>query len=56
MDEKVIMLAAWRLREQFGADAWLHAAFRSDRLLDDDDEESAEVWRRVADAIEEMQA
>ena len=55
IDDPDIFRAAKLLIDQHGADAPLRAAERADELLDDGDVEGSGVWRRILEAIEELQ-
>jgi hypothetical protein len=50
-----IFRAAKLLIEQHGNDAPIRAAQRADELLDEGDLDGAMVWRRILEAIEELQ-
>ena len=41
--------------DQHGDDAALYASGRADLLLEDGDIEGAVIWRRITEAIEELQ-
>jgi hypothetical protein len=50
-----IFQAAKLLIDQHGEDAAMRAAQRADELLDGGDMDGAVVWRRILEAIEELQ-
>ena len=47
--------AANLLVKQHGAEATIHAAMNADAMLDKGDLDGAAVWRRIVQAIEELQ-
>jgi hypothetical protein len=55
MDDRDIWRSAKVLIDQHGDDAAIHAAMRADELLDDGDMESAATWRRVIQAIKDLE-
>jgi hypothetical protein len=55
IDDPDIFRAAKLLIDQHGADAPIRAAQRADELLEGGDMDGAVVWRRIIDAIEELQ-
>jgi hypothetical protein len=55
IDDPDIYRAAKLLIDRHGDDADIRAAERADELLDDGDIEGSAVWRRIIEAIEELQ-
>ena len=55
IDDPDIFRAAKLLIDQHGDDAPIHAAQRADGLLEEGDVDGAAVWRRILEAIEELQ-
>jgi hypothetical protein len=55
IDDHDIFHAAKLLIDKHGDDAALRAAQRADELLEDGDVDGTVVWRRIIDAIEELQ-
>ncbi|MCH9052110.1 MAG: hypothetical protein IIA72_13685 [Proteobacteria bacterium] len=55
MDELNTYRAANLLTKQHGDEAAIHAAMRTDELLDAGDLDGAAVWRRIIRAIEKLQ-
>ena len=55
MDDQDIWRSAKTLIERHGNDASIHAAMRADELLDDGDLDDAATWRRVIQAIKELE-
>jgi len=55
IDDPDIFRAAKLLIDQHGDDAPIRAAQRADVLLEEGDLDGALVWRRILDAIDEMQ-
>jgi hypothetical protein len=55
IDDADIFRAAKLLIEQHGDDADIRAAERADELLDEGDTEGSALWRRVLEAIDELQ-
>ena len=55
IDDPDIFRAAKLLMDQHGEDADIRAAERADQLLDDGDVEGSAVWRRIIEAIDELQ-
>jgi triphosphoribosyl-dephospho-CoA synthetase len=55
IDDPDIFRAATLLIDKHGDDAALRAAQRADELLEDGDVDGTVVWRRIIDAIEELQ-
>jgi hypothetical protein len=55
LDDPDIFRAAKLLMDQHGEDAAIRAAQRADELLDEGDVDGAVVWRRILEAIEELQ-
>ena len=55
MNERDFWLSAKALVDQHGDDAAIHAAMRADELLDEGDLDGAATWRRVIDAIKELE-
>ena len=56
MDDRDIYRSAKLYIKQYGADASAHAAMRAEALLACDDLDAFNVWMRIGQAIEEMQA
>jgi len=54
MEDIDIWRAAEQMRKLFGADAAIHAAMRADKLMDQGDIEGFEMWKRVVDALNEL--
>ena len=54
MDNRDVWLSAKVLVDQHGDEATIHAAMRSDELLDAGDVDGAATWRRVIVAIKEL--
>jgi hypothetical protein len=55
MIERDIWLSAKRLVDLYGDDATIHAAMRADELLAEGDLDGAATWRRVLDAVKELE-
>jgi hypothetical protein len=55
IDDPDIFRAAKLLIDQHGDDAPIRAAQRADVLLEEGDMDGALVWRRILDAIDELQ-
>jgi hypothetical protein len=55
IDDPDIFCAAKLLIDQHGIDAPIRAAQRADELLDEGDVDGAMVWRRILEAIVELQ-
>jgi len=55
IDDPDIFRAAKLLIDQHGEDAPIRAAQRADQLLVGGDLDGATVWRRILEAIEELQ-
>ena len=55
MDEADIWRSAKALIDSYGADATIHAAMRADKLLAQGDLDGAGTWRRVLDAVKELE-
>ncbi len=55
MLERDIWRSAKRLVDLYGEDATIHAAMRADELLAQGDMDGAGTWRRVIQAIEELE-
>ena len=55
MDNRDVWLSAKVLVDQHGDEATIHAAMRSDELLDAGDLDGAATWRRVIQAINELE-
>ncbi len=55
MDDRDIWLSAKRLVDLYGEDATIHAAMRADELLAQGDMDGAGTWRRVLDAVKELE-
>ncbi len=55
IDDPDIFRAAKLMIDQHGADAPIRAAQRADELLEEGDVDGAAVWRRILEAIEELQ-
>ena len=51
-----IWRSANELIKQYGADASIHAAMKTDELLAKGDLDGAAVWRRIVRAVEDLQA
>jgi hypothetical protein len=49
-----IWRAAEQMRKFYGADAAIHAAVRTDKLMDQGDIEGFEMWNRVVAALNEL--
>jgi hypothetical protein len=43
------------MRKLYGADAAIHSAMRADKLMDQGDVEGFKMWKRVVDAINELE-
>ncbi len=56
MNERDIWRSAKALVDQHGDDAAIHAAMRADELLDEGDLDGAATWRRVIQAIKELES
>ena len=56
IEDRDIWAAALLMVKRYGADAMLEAAARADQLLDEGDIAGAEVWHRILNAIERLQA
>lgn len=50
-----IWRAAEQMRKLYGADAAIHSAMRADKLMDQGDVEGFKMWKRVVDAINELE-
>jgi hypothetical protein len=55
IDDPDIFRAAKLLIDEHGDDAPIRAAQRADVLLEEGDMDGALVWRRILDAIDELQ-
>ena len=55
MEDIDIWRAANQMRKLFGADAAIHSAMRADKLLDQSDVEGCAMWKRVVDALNELE-
>ena len=55
IDDPDIFRAAKLLTDQHAADAPIRAAQRADQLFDEGDVDGAMVWRRILEAIVELQ-
>ncbi len=55
IDDPDIFRAAKLMIDQHGEDAAIRAAQRADELLEEGDLDGATVWRRILEAIEELQ-
>ena len=55
IDDPDIFRAAKLLIDQHGDDAAIRAAQRADELLDEGDVDGVVVWRRILEAIDELQ-
>jgi len=55
IDDPDIFRAAKMLIDQRGADAPIRAAQRADELLEEGDVDGVAVWRRILEAIDELQ-
>ncbi len=55
MDDRDIWRSAKALTDNYGDDATIHAAMRADELLAHGDLDGAGTWRRVIQAIEELE-
>jgi hypothetical protein len=49
-----IWRAAEQMRKLYGADAAIHSAMRADKLMDQGDIEGFDMWKRVVDAVSEL--
>ena len=54
MEDIDIWRAAEQMRKLYGADAAIHAAIRVDKLMDRDDSEGFDMWKRVVAAVNEL--
>jgi len=54
MDDIDIWRAAEQMLKLYGADAAIHAAMRADKLMDQGDVEGFDMWKRVVDAVNEL--
>ena len=54
MDDRDIWRSAKALIDSYGDDATIHAAMRADELLAQGDLGGAGMWRRVLDAVKEL--
>ena len=56
---KPIEIDIWRAAQQmieiYGPDAGINAALRADHLLDQGDPDGFHVWKRIVDAIKQLQ-
>ena len=55
MDDRDIWRSAKALIDSYGDDATIHAAMRADELLAQGDIDGAGTWRRVLDAVKELE-
>ena len=55
MDEIDVWRTAKILIDAHGMDALIHAAMRADHALEDGNLDGVNVWKRVAQAVEELQ-
>ena len=55
MDDRDIWRSAKALIDSYGDDAPIHAAMRADELLAQGDLDGAGTWRRVLDAVKELE-
>ena len=55
MNERDFWLSAKALIDNYGDDATIHAAMRADALLAQGDLDGAGTWRRVLDAVKELE-
>ena len=56
LPEPDVWQMALLMKERYGADATLESSVLSDYLLEDGDWQGAEMWNRIRDAIEWLQA
>jgi hypothetical protein len=56
IDDRDVWQAAVLLVKRYGDDAMLEASERADQLLDEGEMAGAEVWHRILNAIERLQA
>jgi len=56
VSDRDIWRSAHILIKQHGADAAVHAAMKADKLLAVGDVEGAAVWKRIVQAISELQS
>ena len=56
ISDRDVWTAALLMVKRYGDDAMLEAAGRADELLDAGDTAGAEVWHRILNAIERLQA
>jgi hypothetical protein len=54
MEDIDIWRAAKQMQKLYGADAAIHAAMRADRLMNQGDIEGFDMWKRVVDALNEL--
>ncbi|WP_416898653.1 MAG: hypothetical protein ACMVY4_02675 [Minwuia sp.] len=55
MEDPDIRRAAWLMVERYGDEAGFVTAARADKLMDAGDLDGAAVWRRILEAVEELQ-
>jgi hypothetical protein len=55
VDDLDIWRSAKTLIDNYGDDATIHAAMRADELLAQGDLDGAGTWRRVLDAVKELE-
>jgi hypothetical protein len=55
MEEIDIWRAANRMIDLYGAEAALNAALRSDKMLDQGNVDGFHTWKRVVDAIRDLE-
>ena len=55
MDDRDIWRSAKRLVDLYGEDASIRAAMRADELLARGDLDGAGTWRRILDAVKELE-
>jgi hypothetical protein len=56
ISDRDVWAAALLMVKRYGDDAMLEAASRADELLENDDMAGCEVWHRILNAIERLQA
>jgi hypothetical protein len=54
MDDIEIWRSAEQMRKLYEADAFIVAALRADKLMDEGDIEGFEVWKRIAAAVDDL--
>jgi hypothetical protein len=54
IEDREIWACANQIMQQYGEDAWFHAAQRADGLLSAGDDEGHRTWRRILAWIEAL--